>query len=165
MMEVAGQAVGDELAQGAGELYAGRAPADQDNGEDPLVGQLGMGVDVLEGGEDVIAQPHRVGKGLQGKRMLMDSGDPEIGRGRTSGQDQIVVRQVLLIVEMDHAPVEVEVQDRRHAHPDVGPAVEQCPDGPGDVIGAEPCGRHLVQQRPEPVVVVPVHHGDLERAP
>ena len=47
----------EQLGQGAGHLHPGRAAADDHEGQGPpSAGPVGMGVDLLEAAEDVVAQ-------------------------------------------------------------------------------------------------------------
>ena len=81
----------EQLGQGTGHLHPGGAASDDDEGERPPgVGPLGMGVDVLQPAQDVVAQPTGVGQRVEREAVLRGPGDAEeLGRG-AAGHDQRV---------------------------------------------------------------------------
>ena len=165
-MEVAGQVVADQLRQGAGHLDPGGPPPTRTMVRRTRVGRPARPASACSNvRQDVVAQPHGVGEGLERIGVLLDAGDAEVAGRRAGGQDQVVVGDGRLAVDLDQSVVQV-------AHPTPCRAGPRCsgsarvdgPDGVGDVVGAQAGGGHLVEEGPEPVVVVPVDDGDVDRS-
>ena len=106
-----------ELGDLPGHLDAGRAGADDDEGE-PAPPPLRVGLDLggLERGEDAAADVERAGERLQLGRVRLPLVVAEVGVVRAAGDDQRVVAErrrpvaVRQAVEDDLAPFEVEAR-------------------------------------------------------
>ena len=92
MAEIPGDRLARQLDDGAGELDAGRAAADDDEGEQ-LAAQSGSSVDfgLLEGGQDAGADLGRVADRLQARSCLLPFVVAEIGVARAGGDTRIIV--------------------------------------------------------------------------
>ena len=75
----------DHVAERAGDLDAGRAPADHDDVERAAVDQRRIAVDLLEQPEDAGAQPGRVVERIEGERVLRGARSSEEVRLRARG--------------------------------------------------------------------------------
>ncbi|MEZ5259769.1 MAG: hypothetical protein R2705_23675 [Ilumatobacteraceae bacterium] len=92
--------------------------------------------------------------------MLLDPVDPEIVGDRAAGQDEHVVGHRRPAVQLDASAVHVDARGPGHQDLDVALLLEHPAYRPGDVIGVEPGGGDLIQQRLEGVEVVGVDDGD-----
>ena len=123
--EVAAQGAVRELGDLAGHLDAGRAGADDDEGQQPVdvsacvVGQLGQ----LEGAEDAAAQLEGVVDALHARRELGELVVAEVGLAGAGGDDQRVVRRARSsrpsTCEVTVRAVEVDVGDLAEHDPRV----------------------------------------------
>ena len=160
---VLGQHHVEQLDEGAGQLHPGRPAAGDDHRERPLVDQGRVAGGPLELAQDVVAQAHRRGQGLEGEGVVGHAGHAEVGRHRPRGQHQVVVGQAAAVVELDVAGVEVDRLHRGHRDLHVRLVPDDGAHAVGDVVGRQPGGGHLVEEGPEAVVVVAVDEGDVDR--
>ncbi len=160
---VLGQHHVEQLDVGARQLHSRRpAPGDHDR-ERPLVDEGRVAGGPLELAQDVVAQAHRRGQGLEGVGVVGHARHAEVGRHRACGQHQVVVGQAAAVVELDQAAIEVDRLHRRHGDLHVRLVPDDGAHAVGDVVGRQPGGGDLVEQGPEAVVVVPVDEGDVDR--
>ena len=89
--EVVDEHVLEQLVDGAGHLHPGGAAADHHHGEGALVDHGRVVLGQLELAQQVGPELQRVRHGLEREAVLLDPRDPEGGRGRPGGQDQVVV--------------------------------------------------------------------------
>ncbi len=80
--------------------------------------------------------------------------------GRAGGENKHVVGDVDR-PGAHAAPLDIDGGDFRHEDGDVWPAPENAADRPGDIGGRQRGRRHLIEQRLEAMVVLPVDHDDL----
>ena len=86
---------------------------------------------------------------------------PEVGVGRAGGNDQIVVGK-LESVQLDDAALEVEAEHLAQQDFDVLTLGENLANGRGNFRRRQSGGRHLVQQWLKGVMVLAIHHRDLD---
>ena len=164
IVEVPFEHLVDELRQGPRDLDTGGPAADDEEVQDTVVEQLRDGISRLEEAQRVVAHAHRVLERVEGECELVGSRDPEEVRGRPAGDDEVVERDRVLVLEQHLVTVPIDTRDQALAeqHPALTP--EQPTNGIGDISGVEPARRDLVEQRLELVVVVLIDHGDIDRS-
>ena len=99
--EVLAEDADADLEEPSGHFDAGRASTDDDEGQQPAVDQLRMGVGHFDAAKDVISQSRRVGQRVQGEGMVLGAGHVEVRSARPAADDQVVVGECLAIVEVD----------------------------------------------------------------
>ena len=165
--EVLGEHPGEQLHHRPRRLDAGRPAAAQDDVELAAVDDGRVGGRPLEPLQHGEAKVEGVVEVLQRDGVLVDAVDPVRRRHGAGGDDQRVVAQLVddavAAVEGHRLGVDVDAGDHRHVHRDVALAAEHAAHGVGDVVGVEPGGGDLVQQRLEQVEVVGVDDLDVDR--
>jgi hypothetical protein len=152
----------EQLGQRARGLDAGGPAAHDYEVELTPVDERGLGVDGLEPFEHVVAQADRVLERVQGRGVVRGPGHAEPGGHGAHGHHQVIEGHLEVVGQPHRPPVPVDADDLPPAHVQVALAVEQAADGMGHVGGVQAGGRHLVQQRLERGVVLPVDQGDLD---
>ena len=138
-------------------------PPTIDDVEHAVVDQVGHGVGRLEQAEQVVAQPDRVLEAVEREGVLGRAGDAEVVGGRAGGDDQVVERAPAArrasrtCWASQSTPDDLGLAEE---HPLLAP--EQAPHRVADVGRVQAGRRHLVEQRLERVVVVPVDQGDVD---
>ena len=135
-----------ELGQG---LETGVAAADEDVGEHLLPARRVLGrVRHLQGLDDVVSEPDRVGEALEADCVLVEARHREGPGNRADREHQLVVAQVLGLAivhpRLDRAGGGVVGGDR--AQPEVG-ALEDLPQRGDHVARLQQPGRRLGQER------------------
>jgi hypothetical protein len=110
----------------------------------------------------VVPQRDGVFEHVQREAVLRRSFDPEMGRGRTGGHDQVIERQ-RAVVEQQPPFVPLDAQDLALAKRDVLLSLEDAPNRVGHVRRVQSRSGDLVQQRLEGVEVVPVDDRHVHR--
>ena len=145
-----------QFGDGAGQLDTGRPAADDDERhvlflEIRIVGVLGA----LESDQQPAADRRRILDLLEAGGQILPLVAAEIAVPRAGGENQVVVGYPRVF--HDHRLVRgVDVGDPAEQDPHIGLAAEDLADGRGDVRRRQRRGRHLVEQRLEQMVVVPV---------
>ena len=150
-----------QLGERAGALHAGRAGADDDDVERPVLDQVRVAIRRRPALEHVLLQAHGVGQRVHREGVLGGAGDPEEVDGRPEPEHEVVVGDGLHLGERHPALVQIDAGDRGLLHLDVRLIVEQVAQRVTDRGGLEEIGRDLVQERLERVVVVLVHEQDV----
>ena len=152
----------DEVGQRAGDLDAGRAGPDDDEGQSSQVEAGGIEVGVLEDLQDPVPEPLGVDRRVEGERVLGRSRyAKEVGLG-AHGQHQMVAAEGLALSARHGPGRRVDGHDLTVLDRDRRRLAEHGPQGPSDIGRGQLRGRDLVQQGLELVVVVAVDqgHGD-----
>ena len=161
--EVLGEHQPDQLREGAGALDPRRPAAHHDEVQH---GPAAVGIRLLhrrlEHAEHLVADRDGVLDLLQGEAVLLDGLEPEEVAGAAGREDQPVVGE-RPGPGAERAAREVDAEHLREAEREVPLAAEDGAHRVGDVLGREPRGGHLVEQRLEQVVVAPVDEGDAQR--
>jgi hypothetical protein len=159
--------VAGELDRRAGQLDAGRAGADHDEGEQAApLGLVGGDLGALEGEQQAAADLGRVLDRLEAGRDGRPFVVAEVGVRGARGEHQRVIRDDEPLGVGAHQPRRgVDLRDLGQHDGDVALAAEDRPRRPGDVARRERGGGDLVEQRLEQVVVVAVQQRDLGRGP
>jgi hypothetical protein len=165
--EVLAQRAVRQLGDLPGHLHAGRAGADDDEGQQPVdLGLVGGELGELEGTEDATAQLEGVVDALHAGRELGELVVAEVGLPGAGGDDQLVVgvhRGAAEDGRGDRAVGQVDVGDLTEHHPGVLLPLEDLPRGRGDLALGQDAGGHLVEQRLEEVVAGPADQRDVHR--
>ncbi len=117
---------------------------------------------VLEALEQARAQAFGVGDRVERERVLVGAGYAEVVGHRTGREDQVVRRMGLPTGRGDAELVHIDGVDLGLQHGDGRSVGEDVAQRPGDVGGGQLAGCHLVEQRLELVVVVPVDQRDVD---
>ena len=107
----------------------------------------------------MVAQGDGVAEHVQRKPVLGRALDSEVRRRRAGGDDQMIEWK-LTVIEFEGAAHPVDTRDFRLTERHVRLPLEDAAHGVGHVGGVQPCGRDLIEQRLERVVVVPVDDRD-----
>ena len=161
--EVDRDRVARDLRDRACHLDAGRAGADDDEREQ--AGALGLVVRqlrALEGEQNAAADARGVFDALQARRELRPFVMAEI-RMRGAGRDDELIVGDRGGGRLDLPIGGVDAGDFRHQHGGIALVAQDGADRPGDLGGRERRGRHLIEQRLEAVMVLPVDHRDVDR--
>ena len=153
-----------QFGDGAGKLDAGRAGADDDEGQQrraPL--RIGLALGALEGEQDAPPQRGGVLQRLQAGRERLPFVMAEIGVARAGREDQRVVGQRVAVIEQHALVRRVDAGHGGEQGRDLGPAAQQIADRPGDLRGRQRGGGDLVEQRLEQMMVAPVDQRDADR--
>ena len=161
--EVVHQHVLEQLLEGAGHLDPGGAAADHHHGQGALVDHAGVVLGQLELAQQVGPEPQGVGHALERVAVLLDPRDPEGGRGRARGHDQVVVAEAAALLGQHLPGLEVHPRHGGHPHRGAPVAAHDAAHRVGDVGRLDQPGGQLVQQRLEQVVVVLLEQGDPHR--
>jgi hypothetical protein len=161
--EIAGQGVMRHLGDGAGELDAGRAGSDDDEGQPRrALLRIGLALGAFERHQDVPAQRGRILQRFQAGRELLPLVVAEIGVPRAGGEHQRVVGHLAAVVDQHAATCRVDAahggKQRRH----LAAITHEMADRPGDLAGCERGGRDLVEQRLEQMMIAAVDQRDLD---
>jgi hypothetical protein len=162
--EVEVQAAAGQLGELPGHLDAGGAADHEGEPRRPrlvIVRELGH----LESAE--YARPHVQGvpDGLQARRVRRELIVTEVTLAPAGGDDQAVVRRYRhgpLRRRRHRAGGDVDRGDLADQHAQVALPAEDLAGGRGHVALGQDAGRHLVEQRLEQVVGVPVDQGDAD---
>ena len=90
-------------------------------------------------------------------------GMPEVGVGRSGGDDQVVVRDGAARIDEHATSRDVHGMRAREQDPDVLLTAQDPPDGRRDVGGRQRRGRDLIEQGLEEVIVVAIDQRDPHR--
>ena len=151
----------DHLGQGARDLDPGRPAADDHEIDGALVGQVRIGVGLLEGLDDPRLEAFRVVEGVEREGVLRP-GRPEEVRLGAGGQDEVVAG-VRLAVARRHGPGHrIDGHDLGTLGIELVELGRDLAQRVGDVAGRQHRGRDLVQERLELVVVVLVDERDVQ---
>ncbi len=150
------------LRDGARHLDPGCAGADNDEGQQPpplglVLGELGL----LECQEDAAADAGRVLDALQSRRDRGPFVMSEIGV-RRPGRDHERVVGDRTGSDQDAPPRDVDAGHLGHQNGCVLLLAQNVPDRPGDVGRRQRGGRHLIEQRLEAMMVLPVDQRDVD---
>ncbi len=154
--------VRDHLRERPGDLGPGGPGADDDEGEGPLLDQAGLALHRVEDVDDLGAQPVGVVDRVEREGVLLGPGGLEEARPRAGRQHQRVAGEAAPVLGRDRPLRGVHGCGLGDHHLHVGMGVEQLVQGEGDVGARQLRRRHLVEQRLELVVVVPVDQGDVD---
>ena len=163
--EVGRQRVARQFGDGAGEFDAGRAGADDDEGQQrgaPL--RIGLALGALEGDEDAPPQRGGVLERLQARRERLPFVMAEIGVPRAGGEHQRVVGHGVAVIEQHALAAGVDAGHVGEQGRDLRPVAQEIADRPGDLRGRQRGGRDLIEQRLEQMVVAAVDQGDARPA-
>ena len=156
--EVPAQRVPPDLGDGARHLDAGRAAADDDEGQVGMAAdRVGFPLRVLEGEQHPAADLERVLQALEPRRERLPFIVAEVGVAGAGGDDEIVVAGSGAVGEAHRAGVDVDIAHLGEEHLGVLRRAKDGADGRGDVARIEPGGGHLVEHRLEEVVIAAVH--------
>ena len=150
-----------QVSQRAGQLHPGRAAA-HDGQRQFLVGRAQA--ELLQPGHQPFPQRGRVVQGVQAVAVLGRAADPVERRRHPGGQDQVVIAGLAAVGEPDRPGRGVDAGQVPVPEPGAvlaGEAAQRV----GDVAGRQPGRGHLVQQRLERAVDMPVGQGHREPAP
>src|SRR5438046_2883086 len=89
--------------------------------------------------------PRRSIQGLQGGRKRRPLVVTEVVVDRAGGDDQLVVGKLAAILQDHRTPRHVHASRLAHQHGDVALPGEDVPDGPRDLGGGKPGGRHRAE--------------------
>ena len=109
--------------------------------------------------QDAAANAQCVVEGFQPRRELFPFRVPEIARHAAERQHEVVVGQRVFFEE-DFFLREIEIHHGVEQHRDAGPVGEDGADGLRDFRRRESGGGHLIQQRLEEVMILPVNQRD-----
>ena len=161
--EIHGQRLARDLGDGARHLDAGRAAADDDEGQEAaLLGLIGRKLGLLEREQNAAPDARRVFDALEAGRELRPLVVAEIGVRRAGRDDQIVIRQVDRLRAQELGGL-IDAGHVGHQHGRIGLAAQDVADRPGDVGRRERRGRDLIEQRLEAMVVLPVDDDHVDR--
>jgi hypothetical protein len=170
--EVAAERVPRDLGDLARELDAGRAGADDDEGEPGRAAiQVRLVLGRLERGQDPAANLERALERLHVGRERPPLVVAEVRVVRAAGDDQAVVGKLEQLVvgrdavDPDAPAVEVEAGDLAQDDADIPVALEDPAQRRGDLARRERAGRDLVHERLEEREVAPVDQRDVDRRP
>ena len=155
-----------QLGERARELDPGGAAADDAEREEPaaLAGVVRRG-GAFEAVEHVVAELERLAEILEPQRTVRDRVVAvEVGRAPRCEHERVVFERGP-VGEADGLLIEVDVDDVAQPVPHVRRAPEHLADRRGDLGRVQETARHLVQQRCEEVVVLPVDERHVERRP
>ncbi len=116
----------------------------------------------LKGQQNAAADARRVFDALQARRELRPFVMAEIGM-RRAGRDHELIVGDRGGGRLDLPIGGVDAGHFRHQHGGIALAAQDGADRPGDLGGRERRGRHLIEQRLEAVMVLPVDHRDVDR--
>ena len=165
--ELAVERVLRDLAHRPRHLDAGRAAADDDEGEPGIALRVdGRALGALEGADDAGADLEGVGERLQPGRVALPFVVAEVAVGRARGDDEVVPGDRLAAVEHDRVRGDVDaahlgLQDRQVAALHL--VAQRVTDRRAHRRRAQAGGGDLIQQRLEQVMVGAVDERDLER--
>jgi hypothetical protein len=162
--EFVGENVAGNLGKGAGEFDSGRAGAHDDEIQRlVLSAHGGLALRQFEGQQDAAANLESILDGLQPGSPRFPFVVTEVGMAGASGEDQVVVGNILF-GGMDDAALEVEALDLFEQAEDVGVPTKNRADGGGDFTGGKSSGSHLIKQGLKGMVVLAVDDSDLGAA-
>ena len=158
-----GHHVVDQIGDRPGRLHPRGPCSDHDHVQRTLVDARGVGVSVLEGLEQAGAQSVGIGHRVEREGVLLRAGRVEEVGPRACGEHEVVAAESLAVARRDSPARDVDTGDLGEFHRDAGVRCEDPPKGPGDVDHGQLGRGHLVQQRLELVVVVPIddRHRDV----
>ena len=165
--EIARERLARDLGERAGHLDAGRAAADHDKRQERLApARIGFTLGTFERQQHAPPDVERVLERLEARRGRAPLVVPEVGVRRAARDDQIVVRQPLVIVAAHpRGSPAAGLIDRAHLGEqdlDVLLAPQDPADGRRDVAGRKRRHRHLVEQRLEDVMIPAVENRDAD---
>ena len=153
----------EQFGEAAGHFDSRRtSTGDHDRGRCPLLCRVGAARRPLEVPEDVIADVHGLGGTLQPEGMLGDAVHAEVGGDGSEGKHEEVVRQRFAHFGVDETALEVDVDDTALHRSGVLLTMEDATGCVTDVVGIEPRGCHLIEQRLKRVVVPLVDDGHID---
>jgi len=154
--EIPGQCRLCQLGDGTGELHTGRTAAHHDESELALAQHIRGGVlRLLEGHQDLASQGRGIVDALQARGIGLPFVMAEIGVARAGRHHQPVIADAPFI-GLDLAVRPVDPGHPRQAHGGILLAPEDAADGGGDLGRRETGRRHLIEQRLEQVIIMPV---------
>lgn len=163
--EIPGEGGTGELGDRAGQLHAGRAGADDDEGQQRCSALLvRLAFRFLEGDQNAPPDRRGVLKRLQPRGVRLPVVVAEIGVARACSQHERVVGNDGTVIEQDLPGLLVDAGDGRQQGGDVWTVAQQMPDRPGDLGGGERSRRHLIEQRLEQMMVATVDDGDAHQS-
>ena len=154
-----GHVVVAELGERAGGLDAGGTTTDD---HDAQVGVLAVDGELLEVLEELVAHLEGVRALVERDRELLGTGGAEEVGGDAVGEHEVVVGDRDVAVEAKQLLVVVDAGDDALEEAHVALAGAHGAQEPRDVAGVQAGGGHLVEQRLERVVRVPVNQGDRD---
>ena len=161
-----GQRAVGQLGDLAGQLHAGRAGSDDDEGQKALaLGRVIGHLCLLEGGQDGGADLQGVIQRLHARGELGEVVVAEVGLVGASGDDEGVVGDDALgarKIRGDGLAVDVDVSNFAVDEVGVVLAIQQLADGGCDVRGGDQAGGDLVEHRLEQVVILLVDDRDID---
>ena len=153
----------DQLGERTGHLDPRGAAPDHDEGQlRAALLRIGLQHGALEGVQHVVPDTDRLGDVLEAEAVLRHAFEAEIVRLTPDSEDQVVVRD-RTVGRHDAIRGRLEAGDLGHAELGVGLASQNGADRAGDLLGLEPRGGDLVEQRLEQMVVVAVHQHHVDR--
>ncbi len=152
-----------DVADGAGELDAGGAAADDDEVErrvPALLEHLPLGQ--FEGQQHAAANFDGVFDGLEAGRERLPLIVAEVGVRGAGGENEVVVVEARAAGQRDLPRGGVDADDFVHQHLGVALVAQDGADGLGNVGRRQHGQRHLVEQRLKGVMIAAVDHGDID---
>ncbi len=161
--EIAAERFAGDLAERSRQLHAGRAAADNDEGEQrrPLF-RVSFPFGGFEGEKDLAAHLQRIVDIFQPRREWRPLVMSEVGMTGPGGENQIVERYDA--IREDHLLVgEIDAGHFGQLGGRVRLLAEDRADRVGDISRRKRRRRHLVQQRLKEMIVLAIDDGDLHR--
>ena len=158
------QRVLGEVGDGSRHFDAGRAGADDDEGQQRRAPRrIGLALGALEGDEDAPPQRGGILQRFQARRERLPFVVAEIGVAGAGGEHQRVIGQRIAVIEQHALSCRIDAADiceqRRH----LLASAQQVADRPGDFRRRQRSGRDLVEQRLEQMMVAAVDQRDPDR--
>ncbi len=161
--EILAQDVPDHLGDRPGQLHAGRSAADDHKGQQPSDAfRVGLVGGLLEAAEQLIAQRDGLRQIFEVKAVPLDLIQAKKVGDRPGRDDQLVVGAAATVGD-DQVVFAIDRLGRGELKVKIGLAAQELAHRLGDVRGIELGGGHLIQQRPEAMVVVAVEQQHLDR--
>jgi hypothetical protein len=155
--------VSHQFGDRAREFYAGRAAADHHKPQQTLpLQRIGLVDGALKAGDQMVADRQRVGHVLEFKAVGGDFVQAEEIGCAARRNDQFVVGDFGLVGD-HHPPLTIDRTHRCQPELHVAEAAHHRPHRLRDLLGFQSGGCHLVQQRPEAVVVVAIDQQHVHR--
>ena len=153
-----------QFGDGAGEFDAGRAGADDDEGQKRRAPRrIALALGALEGDQNAPPQRGGVLQRLQAGRERLPFVMAEISVARAGGEHQRVVGQRVAVIEQHALVCRIDAAHGGEQGRDLGAVAQQIADRPGDLRGRQRRGRDLIEQRLEQMMVAAVDQRDRDR--
>ena len=153
-----------DVADGAGQLDAGGATADDDEIERRVgAGLQHFALGQLEGEQNAAADLDGILDGFQSGREGFPSVVAEVGVGGAGGQHEVVVGDFGSAAKTDAAALEIEGDGFVHEDFGIGVVAQDAADGRGDLGRRKNGQRHLIEERLKGKVIAAVDDGHVHR--